>query len=73
MGEAHVNAAEARPPCWRKTLATRVDHKVARLFESYKLMDEAAGANAGHRGQQGVSDYSRHSASAGQGRQGSNS
>jgi hypothetical protein len=66
VGDQHVNPTEARPPCWRKTQATRVDNKVARLFESYKLIDEAQAAGGSHRQRQG-SDYSRHS-SAGMGR-----
>jgi len=31
-----------KPPVWRKTKEQKVDNKVARLFENYKLIDEAA-------------------------------
>jgi hypothetical protein len=31
-----------RPPVWRQTKEQKIDNKVARLFENYKLIDEAA-------------------------------
>ena len=31
----------ARVPIWRKTRAAQVDDKVDRLFESYRLIDQA--------------------------------
>jgi len=34
----------ATAPNWRKTRAEKVDSKVEKLFESYKLIDQAAWA-----------------------------
>lgn len=35
-------ANQTRAPSWRKTKAQRVDEKVEQLFESYRLIDQAA-------------------------------
>ena len=40
--QAAKTASQVRAPSWRKTKAQKVDEKVEQLFESYRLIDQAA-------------------------------